>query len=1040
MYNCNKYHTGSVVARVTKDRAARPHLPSTVKNKLGRKTRQLTVAQWNVRTLLDREGANRPERCTALVAMELAKYSIDIAALCETRFSESGSLHDLDYSFFWSGKPEGERREAGVGFAIKKDIVSTLTEMPIPISDRIMTMRLPLSKDNFATIVSVYAPTMTNPDENKEALYNQLANTLRQIPQNDKMLLMGDFNARIGRDNDKWPLVMGKHGIGRCNSNGELLLALCSEFELIVTNTMFKQKDERKTTWMHPRSRHWHMIDFIITRCRDKMDIHCTRVMRGANCWTDHQMLRSKVAFSLRQKQTKRGPRKPSKLNTAKLYSISHIESFVEEIDDALTKLEKREGLSPDEEWAALQQVVYNTARASLGKPDRKHQDWFDPSDQELQHLMEKRDQAHQRVIQTRSTRSTAAAYKDACRLLQRHIRAMKTDWWEIKAEELQRAADRNDMKGFHNGLNEIWGPRKLVPVQLKSADGQETFSENKRVLERWREHFHNLLNVPGDIEPEALDKIQQRETITCLDEIPTMAELTRSINSLKDGKAPGEDGIPAEVWKHGGANLLSRLHQLITQAWIEGSIPQAWKNASIITIYKKGDRTDCGNYRGISLLSIAGKILARILLNRLSLHIMPEVVPETQCGFRSNRSTVDMIFCLRQLQEKCIEQDQPLYIVFVDFTKAFDTVGRTGLWQLLKKYGCPEKFTTMIESLHKGMMANVSAGGETSETFDVTNGVKQGCVLAPTLFSIFLSAMLEEAFRDTDEGVYIQSRQGADLFNVAHFRAKTKSTLILIRELLYADDSALLAHSPEEIQRIINAFSNASKKFGLKINIKKTEVLYQPNSMRTEEADIMVNGTRLNSVPEFTYLGSTISNDGRIDAEIQKRMAKASASFGRLRQRLWNNHHVSLRVKGKIYRAVVISTLLYGAESWTVYRRHVKKLHAFMMRHLRSVMKITWKDKVPNKDILKQTGLPSMEDLLIRKNLRWTGHLMRMPPDRLPKQVLFSQLPSGHRKRGRPRLRYKDTIKRNLKLREIKVDSWTKLSQQRAKWRTAVK
>ena len=97
-------------------------------------------------------------------------------------------------------------------------------------------------------------------------------------------------------------------------------------------------------------------------------------------------------------------------------------------------------------------------------------------------------------------------------------------------------------------------------------------------------------------------------------------------------------------------------------------------------------------SHRGISLLSAAGKIFARILLNRLSSHITPEVVPETQCGFRSNRSTVDMIFCLRQLQEKCIEQDRPLYIVFVDFTKAFDTVGRTGLWQLLKKYGCPGK------------------------------------------------------------------------------------------------------------------------------------------------------------------------------------------------------------------------------------------------------------------------------------------------------------------------------------------------------------
>ena len=169
--------------------------------------------------------------------------------------------------------------------------------------------------------------------------------------------------------------------------------------------------------------------------------------------------------------------------------------------------------------------------------------------------------------------------------------------------------------------------------------------------------------------------------------------------------------------------------------------------------------------------------------------------------------------------------------MVFVDFSKAFDTVGRTGLWQLLRKYGCPEKFTTMIEALHTGMMANVSVGGEVSESFSITNGVKQGCVLAPTLF------------------------------NVAHFRAKTKTTRILMRELLFADDSALVAaHSAEEMQNIVDAFSNASKKFGLKINIKKTEVLYQPNSTRTREEDIMVDGNKLNSVLEFTYLGSTIS------------------------------------------------------------------------------------------------------------------------------------------------------------------------------------
>ena len=316
--------------------------------------------------------------------MELAKYNIDVTVLCETRFSESGSLDDLEYSFFWSGKPKGERREAGVGFVIKKDIVTKLTEMPRPVSDRIMTMRLPLSKDNFTTIISVYAPTMTNPDENKEAFYNQLASVLSGIPRTDKLLLTGDFNARIGKDNDKWPLVMGKHGIGKYNSNGELLLPLCSEFELIVTNTMFKQKDERKTTWMHPRSKHCHMIDFIITRCRDKMDIHSTRAMRGANCWTDHQMLRSKLAFRIWQKHNRQGTSKPTKLNTAKLSTTSHRETFEQEMGSALTHWEEKENSTPDEEWAALQQVMYNTAKTYFGKPDRKHQDWFDPNYQEL--------------------------------------------------------------------------------------------------------------------------------------------------------------------------------------------------------------------------------------------------------------------------------------------------------------------------------------------------------------------------------------------------------------------------------------------------------------------------------------------------------------------------------------------------------------------------------------------------------------------------------------------------------------------------------
>ena len=160
--------------------------------------------------------------------------------------------------------------------------------------------------------------------------------------------------------------------------------------------------------------------------------------------------------------------------------------------------------------------------------------------------------------------------------------------------------------------------------------------------------------------------------------------------------------------------------------------------------------------------------------------------------------------------------------------------------------------------------------------------------------------------------------------------------------------------------------------------------------------------------------------------------MAKASSVFGRLRNRLWNNHHASTSVKCKFYSAIVLSTLLYGAETWTLYRSKVKKLHAFMMRHLRAIMKISWQDKVTQIEVLQRVGLPSMEDLLIRKNLRWTGHILQMESDRLRKKVLYSQLSDGVRKRGRPLLRYKDTIKRNLKKRDININQLAELTQQR--------
>ena len=179
-----------------------------------------------------------------------------------------------------------------------------------------------------------------------------------------------------------------------------------------------------------------------------------------------------------------------------------------------------------------------------------------------------------------------------------------------------------------------------------------------------------------------------------------------------------------------------------------------------------------------------------------------------------------------------------PLYMIFVDFTKAFDTVNRTTMWQVLRKLGCPDQFTTLISSLHTGMKASVNLKGELSEPFEITNGVKQGCVLAPTLFSIYLTMVMNNAFDGYDRGVWIQARPGADLFNINQFKSSTRTNKILIRELMFADDTAFVAHHHQDAQEIITRFAKSAKDFGLKINITKTEMMYQPPPRRHDEGE----------------------------------------------------------------------------------------------------------------------------------------------------------------------------------------------------------
>ena len=218
-----------------------------------------------------------------------------------------------------------------------------------------------------------------------------------------------------------------------------------------------------------------------------------------------------------------------------------------------------------------------------------------------------------------------------------------------------------------------------------------------------------------------------------------------------------GPNGLPTELLKLGlqqDRTILLEFHRLTTLIWRERKVPQQWKYAVITVLHKKGDKTECGNYRGISLVSHAGKVLLKVVARRLSAYFEAKgLLPEEQCGFRPNRSTTDMMFVVRRLQEIGQKVGGSLFMCFIDLQKAYDIVDRPILWQVLTRIGVPPQMAAVIQEFHDGMRARVRPDdGVCSDWFKVEQGLRQGCVISPLLFNIFFEAELTVVFRRFSE------------------------------------------------------------------------------------------------------------------------------------------------------------------------------------------------------------------------------------------------------------------------------------------------
>ena len=347
-----------------------------------------------------------------------------------------------------------------------------------------MILTIDLENNVSVTLVSCYSQTMASSEQEKGDFYNQLHTVISRVQYMDKLILVGDFNARVGTDYQTWEWVLGHHGVGKINSNSLRLLSICREFDLTITNTLFQQPNHRKTTWMHPRSKDWHMIDFVITRNWDRRDIKITRSFHNTCYLSDYALLRSKALLRLARRRLQKSSI-PKRINTLSLKSNEKQAELYNKLDTSLESVEIHDDI--ESSWKALRDATYEASLEVLGLPVRKHQDWLDDNNTEVQLLIQQMNDSHKAWINDKNSSAKMKAFNKCKSQVQSALRKMNVAWWSAKVAELQEAADRKDSKVFYNGLKEMYGPRESGASPVLSADGQKLLTDKTEILLRWK-------------------------------------------------------------------------------------------------------------------------------------------------------------------------------------------------------------------------------------------------------------------------------------------------------------------------------------------------------------------------------------------------------------------------------------------------------------------------------------------------------------------------------------------------------------------------
>ncbi|XP_047490986.1 uncharacterized protein LOC125040474 [Penaeus chinensis] len=481
-------------------------------------------------------------RKTAVINNELSRLDVDIVALQETRLAEAASLREKDYTFYWHGKPKDERREHGVGFAVKNSLLKMI-EPPTNGSERILTMRLNTTTCP-VTLISVYAPTLMASSDTKDEFYENLCATLLKVPPKDQVILLGDFNARVGSDYEAWPSCLGKLNVGKVNENGQRLLEFCTRLNLCVANSFFQTKPQNKVSWRHPRSKHWHQLDLVLVRRSNLNSIKVVRSYHSADCDTDHLLVCCKVKLSPKKMFFSKAKGKP-RLNTANMQDPVLVSQFTNLFEKEYSIIESDQA---EKRWQSLKSAMHSCALATFGRKKNKSSDWFETKSKILNPVIVKKRQM-QCVYNKHPSRENLYKLRQARNEAKQMVRRCANDYWMELSQHIENASATGNIRAMYEGIKTATGPTQIKSAPLKSSSGELIVDKGKQ-LDRWKEHYSVLYSRQSTVSESALAAMEQLSVLHELDEMPTISELSKAIDQLAPGKAPGSDEIPPDLIK----------------------------------------------------------------------------------------------------------------------------------------------------------------------------------------------------------------------------------------------------------------------------------------------------------------------------------------------------------------------------------------------------------------------------------------------------------------------------------------------------------